>query len=376
MHPNFRIIGIEDVGNAQAIISEVAQAGGGACVILPQVAKGSIFENAPQSVLVLDLRYEGGFHLLRGNHPRKEGLWTQYSHLTTGLARNIVVSDSINNDTKIETWESKNHQIQSAPYGLSLASEEYRHLHNHYQNFLSEVYNFSENLNGVAIWGDSGAFVPGAKSWGAFFSARSWPVRWQGYTPTGVEYEPEDFDAALVGVEIDVLNSGRDALDPSPKLGNSMAKVGVQIVGFGNKNTAAIEIRSEDSDDPKRDSSSRRGTWHWGIIIRNALHTNSTVLFSENGHIRRGIDLSHSICSEGALLIAGSGRSSGVRFDLGDGGEVYRTAEGTLVVEGGTEGVRIQTKDGNFLELGPTGQVSMSDSVRESFIVALGLRRS
>ena len=188
--------------------------------------------------------------------------------------------------------------------------------------------------------------MPGAKSWGGFFSARSWPVKWDGYTPVGVDYAAEDFDAALVGVEIDVLNAGRDALDPSPKLGQSMAKVGLQVVGFGNKNTAAIEVRSEDSDDPERDSSSRRGSWHWGIIIRNALHTNSTVLFSENGHIRRGIDLSHSICSEGALLVAGSGQHSGIRFDLGDGGEVYRSAEGMLVVEGGNAGVRVQTRSG------------------------------
>lgn len=373
MLPNLQIVGAAEQDTCQEILNSVSAAGGGACIILPDVKKGRIFEAAPQNVIVVDLRYDGGFHLLRGNHPRQEGYWTQYSHLDTGLARNIVISDSITNDTKIENWKSERHSMQAAPYGIALSSEEYRHLHNHYQNFLSEVYNFSDSLNGVAVWGDSGAFVPGAKSWGAFFSARSWPVRWTEYTPPGVQYEPEDFDAALVGIEIDVLNAGRDALDPAPKMKDSLAKIGLQIVGFGKRNTAAIEIRSEDSDDPSRDSTTRRGAWHWGIIIRGSLHESSTVLFSENGLVRRGIDLSQTVCSDGALLIAGSGRDTGIRFDAGRSGQAYLDHDGTLVVEGANNGVRLQTETGEFLALRPDGTVEMSDKVRQSLRQALGI---
>jgi hypothetical protein len=372
MFRNFRTIGKNDVGDSQAVINEIAAAGGGLCIILPEVEKGPIFERAPKGVTVLDLRYGGSLTFLGGNHPRKEGIWTQYSHLSTGLARNVVVSDSISNDTPIEDWTSNEHTMQLAPYGEALSSEDYRHLHNHYQNFLSEVYNFSNSLNGVAIWGDSGAFVPGAKSWGGFFSARSWPIRWNGYTPESVEtYADEDFDAALVGIEIDVLNAGRDWGDVSPALDNSLAKVGLQVVGFGARNTAAIEVRTEDSDDPNRDSSNRRGAWNWGIIVRNALHENSTLIHCENGRIRRGLDMSLSTFTEGAVRITAGGEQSGIVYDGGASGEVYAEKDGTLVVKGGEKGVKILCGHGNYMFFSPDGTVSMSDSIKKSLRRAL-----
>jgi hypothetical protein len=372
MFRNFRVIDKNDVAECQQTLDEIAEAGGGFCFILPNVSKGIIFESVPEGVTVFDLRYGGSLNILSGNHPRKEGLWTQYSHLSTGLGRNVVISDSITNSTPIENWKSDQHELQSAPYGESLASEEYRHRHNHYQNLLSEVYNFSDSLNGVAIWGDSGAFVPGAKSWGGFFSARSWPVRWDAYTPKKMKpYSDADFDAALIGIEVDVLNAGRDWDDPSPVLDNSMAKVGVQIVGFGKRNTAAIEIRTEDSDDPNNLPHNRRGAWKWGFIVRNALHEGSTLLHCENGHIRRGIDLTLSTFKEGALLITSNGKGSGVVFDEGRSGEVFAEADGKLVVKGGSKGVRLEVGNGEFFEIGPDGKVSMSNAVRESFKLAL-----
>ena len=370
MHPNFRVIVPGKEAECQRALDEIGVAGGGVCVILPGATRGKIFDAVPSNVAVIDLRYEGGFHLLRGNHPRKEGLWTQYAHLTTGLARNVVISDSIDDQTKVETWESKEQDMQPAPQG-GLTSETYKHQHNHYQNFLSEVYNFSAHLNGVAIWGDSGAFAPGAKSWGGFFSARSWPVRWQGYTPSRLDYREDEFDAALVGIEIDVLNAGRDALDRAPQFDDSLAKIGVQIVGFGKRNTAAIEVRTEDSDDASRDASSRRGAWHWGIIIRGALHDKSTVLYAENGVVHRGVDLWQTVCRDGALLIAGQGRHTGVRFDPAFGGEVYQEKDGTLVVEGGSGGVRMQTAGGDFLGIQADGTIQMSEKVRDSLARAL-----
>jgi len=226
----------------------------------------------------------------------------------------------------------------------------------------------------VAIWGDSGAFVPGAKSWGGFFSARSWPVRWKGYTPANVNYESNEFDAALIGIEVDILNAGRDALDSAPQFKDSLAKIGIQIVGFGKRNTAAVEIRTEDSDDAKRNSTNRRGAWHWGVIIRGALHEKSTVLYAENGAVHRGLDLWQTICRDGALLIAGQGRRTGIRFDEKFGGEVYQDVDGTLVMEGGHSGVRLQTETGEFLALRADGTIEMSEKVRSSLVDALGLR--
>lgn len=373
MSSSIRVISRNESNSVQDIIDELQSLGGGHCVILPDVEKGPIFNNCPPEVTMIDLRY-GGPSLIRGNHPRKEGIWTQYSHLETGLARNVIISDSISNATPIENWRSEPHSMQPSPYGGKLSSEDYRHQHNHYQNLLSEVFNFSDTLNGVAIWGDSGAFVPGAKSWGGFYSARSWPVKWTPYTPSGCDtYNVSDFDAALVGVEVDVLNAGRDWGDPSPILDKSLAKIGVQIVGFGKRNTAAVEIRTEDSDDPSKTSTDRRGAWKWGIIARNALHEGSTLIHCENGKIKRGLDMSRSTCSEGAVLISSGGPKTGITFDDSKSGEIYSEPNGQLVVRAGASGVRVELDGGEHFSISAEGVISMSDNVKQSFKKALDI---
>ncbi len=362
---NYKFIGPEDADEGDEVISELESAGGGICIISPTVRRGTLFKNVPDNILVIDLRY-GGATILGGNHPRKEGITPQYSFLKTGLAHNIIVSDQITDETPIHDWLGNPYEMQSAPYGQPLSSEVYRHLHNHYQNFLSEVFNFSRSLNGVAIWGDSGAFVPEAKSWGGFFSARSWPVRWEGYTPESAgEYEDHDFDAGLVGVEVDVLNAGKD-WD-----GTNMGKTGVQIVGFGSRNGAAVEIRTEDTEDFGRGPENRRGAWHNAILVWNALHDNSTLLHCETGPSRRGIDLSKSSFREGALLASADGWRSGVVFGEGRAGQLFGEADGCLVVHGGEKGVRIALGQGEFFQFNPDGSVHMSEQVRRSLRAAV-----
>jgi hypothetical protein len=327
------------------------ETGGRHLVLEPSAPKGALPFELPADCHVVDLRY-GGINIVQGRHPRLEGLWTQYSNLDTGLARNITFSQTITDETPIENWKSEPYSIQRAPIG-AMVSEEYRHQHNHYQNLHSEVFNFAADLNGVSIWGDSAALAPGAKSWGAFFSARSWPVKWAGYTPvSSFSYKDEDFDAALVGVEIDVLNAGKDWNLKSPLLPMQLAKIGMQIVGFGNKNTAAIEIRSEDSDDSNRGPDTRRGAWHWGIMVRGSLDTESTVLMAENGRIKRGIDFDLSTFTEGAMRITGQGPSSGIVFDDGASGEVYSDGTSgakTLNIRVGKDGLRVWDSTGQHV---------------------------
>lgn len=331
----------------QAALRQHVSNGGKSVVLTAQCPKEKPPFELPEDVMVTDERF-GGTSYIRGNHPRLEGIWTQYSHLDTGLARNITFSQTITDRTPIENWQSRSHAMQDAPVG-AMDSEHYRHAHNHFQLLHSEVYNFSKDLNGVAIWGDSAALAPGAKSWGAFFSARSWPLKWTGYTPPEcfAYDEATEFDAALVGVEIDVLNAGKDWCGPAGIDPDALAKVGLQLVGFGSKNTAAVEIRTEDSDDPNRSVEERRGAWHWGIIMRNALDHQSTVLMSENGRIRRGIDFDKTTFTEGALRISGEGQGSGVTFDKGASGEIYSDpADSSLNVRIGSGGFKLWSSDG------------------------------
>lgn len=359
----FIFIDEQSIENIESILTEFSQNGGGICVISSKVPRGITFDNIPDNVWLVDLRY-GGFSIHKRKHPRQEGYWPQYSHLNTGLAKNITISDTISNHIRVENWRSEPHSVQPAPFGVNLSSEEYRHLHNHYQNLLCETFNFSKDINGISIWGDSAALYPGAKSWGGFFSARSWPVKWQGYTPEDCfNYDDKDFDAALVGVEIDVLNGGKPWEEDSPILNQSLPKFGLQIVGFGNKNTAAIEIRTEDSDDPTKTSETRRGAWHYGIIIRNALSKDSTLLFSENGEIKRGIDLSLTNFREGALLISSGGEKSGIVFDFGESGEIFANTNGELVVKAGKKGLRIEFPDGNFVKITESGDIEISEKL-------------
>ncbi|MEN0074554.1 MAG: hypothetical protein AAGC69_09225 [Paracraurococcus sp.] len=329
------------------------EAGGKVVVLSAKLAQGVAPYEVPADVTVIDLRYGNGMNLVRGRHPRIEGYWPQYSGLRTGLARNIVVSQAISNETPIEDARSQPHEAQLAPYGTPLSSEDYRHLHNHHQNLLVETFNFSPDLNAVSIWGDSAALVPGAKSWGAFVSARSWPLKWDAYTPANTDgYDNAHFDAQLVGLEIDVLNAGLDWGKKSPMLASPMAKVGVQIVGFGSRNTAAIEIRTEDTDDAARGPRDRRGAWYWGIIIRNALSEQSTVLMSENGRIKRGIDFDLTSFTEGALRILGAGDRSGIMFDGGTGGQIYAepsAAGPVLCIRAGQGGLKFLSEDGSTI---------------------------
>ena len=332
------------------LVNAYIRKGGSGVILEPNCDKGRPPFPIPGNLYVLDCRY-GSPTLVRGCHARLEGIWTQYSDLDTGLARNITITDVIDDSTQVESWRSEcKPAMQPAPYEHT-DPDFYHHNHNHYQNFHSEVWNFSRNLNGVAIWGDSAALVPGAKSWGGFFSARSWPLKWEGYTPASVSsYEDNEFDAALVGIEVDVLNAGKPWPEKSNILDAARSKVGVQVVGFGQRNTAAIEIRNEDTEAYDKDPSCRRGAWQFGVIARNALSNESTFIsLEENGVVARGVDFHRVKFSDGAIRLTSNGARGGVLFDDGRGGAIYSDdsdSGGVLCLRAGEAGLKIYSNDG------------------------------
>lgn len=329
---------------------------GGTIVINAEVTKGPMPVRPNDNTRIIDLRYEGGINVVRGNHPRLEGIWPQYSGLNTGLGRNLVISDVLPFDARVESWKGERKLSNPINKNRAQDSHEYSNSHNHYQNLLSEVWAFSPSVNAVALWGDSGAFFPGAKSWGGFLSARSWPVHWQQYVPPGTpSFEDKDFDSQLVGLEIDVLNGGLPHGSVSSTVGMPLSKTGVQIVGFGQRNTAAIELRSEDSDDGSKSADQRKGTWHYGLISYNALNSESTFLMSATPKAKTGLDLSMTEHSDAAIKIKSEGQRTGIKFNDSHGGEIY-TKDGSLTLQVGDTGFALVTPGGReVLRIGRWG---------------------
>jgi hypothetical protein len=320
---------------------------GGTIIINPEVKKGPMPVRPNHRTRIVDMRYGEGMSLIRGNHPRLEGIWPQYTGLNTGLRKNVIISDVIPHDASVESWKGEAKSVNPENKKRAQTSEEFANTHNHYQNLLSEVWSFSPTINAVALWADSGAFHPGARSWGGFLSARSWPVHWNEYVPAGTaDFKDEDFDAALVGLEVDVLNGGLPHGTVSKTVGIPLSKVGVQIVGFGKRNTTALELRSEDSDDHAKKTDERRGTWHYGLIDHNSLNSESTFLITTTPEIKTGVDFSRTTFSDAAIKIRGTGSRTGVAFNNYTGGEIY-AEDGKLRLRGGTSGLSILTPDGH-----------------------------
>lgn len=333
-------------GDLSEAISE-ANKNGGTIILAPDVPRGEMPVKPNDNTRIVDQRYNGGIDIVRGNHPRLEGQWPQYSNLGVGLGKNFVISDVVPYDAKVESWKGEPMDPHADNPNRHQDSHEYSNSHNHYQNFLSEVWTFSPTVNGVAIWGDSGAFYPGAKTWGGFLSARSWPVHWEKYVPEGTpSFEDKDFDAQLVGLEIDVLNGGLPNGQVSEKIGRPLSKSGLQIVGFGNTNTAAIELRSEDSDDMSKKPGERKGTWHYGIIAYNSLNPDSTLIYSATPAGKTGLDFEQTHYSDSAIKINSEGPKTGISFTHYDGGQIYSKGR-ELFIQPGQEGLTIAAPTGD-----------------------------
>ncbi|CAH1059498.1 hypothetical protein [Paenibacillus pseudetheri] len=298
----------------------------------------------------LTSKIENNTEIIRGNHPRKEGLWPQYTGLNTALRGNIIFSDIITPDALFENW--KGEKIETHDLSKQTA-ENYDSTHNHYQNLLSEVMNFKEDTNAVSIWGDSAAIANNSKAWGGFLSARSdyktflENETYKKYVPEGInleEYSQENYDAQLVGLEIDVLNGGKPGIYPNK------SKTGLQIVGFGNSNSMAIEVRNEDTD---KNVAKRNGAWESGIYFKNSMAEYGRLIVADFDKAKIGLDFRNALFSEGAAQFRSEGVGTGVLLNGGKSGEIYgglrwtgfQHPENWLTLRAGEGGIRIASND-------------------------------
>lgn len=368
---DFVIITPENAHTLGEVIKAMNAQNRGTILIDDKVPMAPLPERIGDAVRVIDFRSNGGINVIRGHHPRRIGQWPQYSGLKTGLGKNVVLTDVVTPRTPIETWEG----VPMPPQKTDFArAQDYAHYHNHYQNLLIETWNFTDNVNAVSLWADSAALTPGARSWGGFISARSWPFRWGEYLPEGApNFADPEFDAALVGLEIDVLNFGLAHGQVSPTVKQPLSKIGLQLVGFGQQSTAAVEIRSVDTDAFELNADQRSGTWYYGIIANNCFNSESTFIKAAFDRARIGLDFSITDYTQGAIKIRSGRAGSGFMVNEGSSGEIYggpRFADNAdqrnwMHLRSGDGGTRIVSRDTKreLLIIDEAGNVSIPGSL-------------
>lgn len=190
----------------------------------------------------------------------------------------------------------------------------------HYQTLLAEVVVERADTNAVAFWSDANSQVNKGRVWGGFMSARS-----------GLPDE-ENFDSQLIGLEIDILNGGLPGVAPNS------SKVGLQIVGFGQPNTNAIEILSEGPNS---------GRWYNGINIQEGAISEKGTAFGLGPQTATvGIDFRRSTFTDGAFLLS-SGAKIAWSLEGQHDAAIYRDdiEHGYLVLQAGPEGLRITNSE-------------------------------
>lgn len=188
----------------------------------------------------------------------------------------------------------------------------------HYQTYIVELISQRADTNAVAFWADAMSVVDKGRVWGGFISARS-------------EFKTAGADSQLIGLEIDVLNAGLPGVYPNA------SKVGLQIVGFGNPNTNAIEIAV---DGP-------RAAFQNIINIQpNALAADGAVIGMTPQNAGRGIDFYGSHFADAAFLVSANQKFVFRSAGLGDA-SIYRDefSNGYLVLQAGPPGLRITNSE-------------------------------
>ena len=291
-----------------------------------------------------------GTALVRGHHPRTEGIWWNYFGTDVALRSNISISDVITTDASFVNWRGEKVDT-TAVNDLGLDSL----THNHYQNLLSEVINFKPGINAVAIWGDSAAVVNDARSWGGFLSARgpclsndSGSILRRNLPDTGIKNGcSDDFDVQLIGLEIDVLNGGKEGVYPN------YSKTGLQIVGFGVPNSMAIEVRAQGTGRPDVPT---RGQF------ANILYANDSIrkdigrlITADFEEAKIGLDFRKALFREGLARVRTEGRGTGLVFNEYLGGQLFagsrwpdtRESAQWLSLKAAEGGFRVESYDGS-----------------------------
>lgn len=214
----------------------------------------------------------------------------------------------------------------------------------HYQSWLAEVISKRPDTNVVAAWSDASAVTDGARVWGGFISARS------GFPNPGQD------DAQLIGLEIDVLNGGLPGVYPNA------SKVGLQIVGFGNRNTNAMEVLTETPS----------GAFMNILSIQpNAVAPDGTVIGMAAQTAARGIDFQGVTFTDAAMIVSANQKLSFRAPGLGEAA-IWRDdiSNGSLVLQSGPAGTRVvnSANNTNLLIITPSGDLitpygSLSDIV-------------
>ncbi len=286
---------------------------------------------------------------VRGNNPLKDGLNAWYYGLDTALGGYKYIGDVVDKNTIFHNFKGEPVQIHSAS---SETAKDYENSHNHYQSLFVQTTNQVPNVNAVAIWGDSTSIVDGAKSWGGFLSARSSCASYVKGAPLQNYGEPsqlscDDVDNQLIGLEIDVLNSSKAGVYPN------MSKTGLQVVGFGNPNSMAIEVRSEDTD--RLDASGiPRGAFESALYVKNSIQPEyGRLVVADFDKASIGLDFRRAFFSHGAMQFKSNGIGTGLIVNEGKSGEIYGgkrwpLAEDDnewLTARAGNGGIRIANND-------------------------------
>lgn len=308
---------------------------------------------------------------IHAKHIRSDGVWPQYYGLGTRLRGNVFFSDIISPDDPWTDWQGNRVNVVDL---AQQTPENYHDTHNHYQNVMSEVWNFTPHTNGIAFWGDASAIADQSAAWGGFVSARSSYLRHTGAPGSKFEeaFPPglnehvarEDFDCQLTGLEVDVINSGKPGV-----MGNK-AKHGITIVGFGNPNSHAVSVICENFDcaEPQR-----RGQFEAGLYYQNSIHPDyGRLVVADFDRARIGLDFRGAVFREGAAQFRTVNPGSGIVFNGGKGGEVYAQAqsaqeqeESCLTIRAGKGGLRILDHSGEreLLSIDAQGRIVLSGEV-------------
>lgn len=299
--------------------------------------------------------------ITRGKTPRNDGLFYQYFKMTNPLRSNFIFSDVL---TPSDTWYTWKGQPIERVDTSKTTPENYHHGHNHYQNILSEVLNFTRGANAVPIWGDGFAAAHGANAWGGFMSARS--ACGEGglmprYVPPGLDRGcGEGFDAQLTGLEVDVLNGAKPGVFPN------MAKHGVQVVGFGNPNSHALSVIVENFN---REPEFQRGHFESILYAQSSLHPDyGRFMVTDFDKSMMGFDFRRTLFTQGAMVFRSEGAGTGIVVNNGHSGELYGDAQAHLNLRMGDAGFQLVSNDGSRTPLTVTsaGQTELRGDVRMS----------